>query len=153
MRTIGLFLVLLASGCPGGGVTGSVPPGYNPSCAPVEAVTPASLAIGHADGRPYAVGDRLDTTTGGQGLTMAHFTLLVGGTVPACVEAEVHVNYAVNYDAHAVTADADGGTLEYYMGPISTGNVTITATVGGKTATLAAGTTVYAIGDAPTTGP
>lgn len=146
MRAICLFLVILASGCPGPGVTGGVPPSYNPACAPVEAVTPTSVAIGHADGRPYAIGDPLDTTRGGQGLTMAHFTVLVGGAaVPSCVEAEVHVNYAANYDAHAVTPDAGGGALEYYMGPISTGNVTITATVGGMTATLGAGTTVYSI--------
>jgi hypothetical protein len=142
MRAIPLFLVLLAGGCPGGGVTGGVPPGYNPSCAPVEDATPTSLAIGHADGRPYAVGDVLDTTRGGQGLTMAHFTVLLGGAVPSCVEAEVHVNYSINQDAHAVTT---GGSMEYYMGPIDTSHVTITATVGGKTATLTAGSTVFSI--------
>ena len=143
MRAISLLVVLLAGGCPGGGVTGGIPPGYNPACAPVEEAAPTSLTIGHADGRPYAVGDRLDTTSGGQGLPMAHFTVLLGGTVPSCVEAEVHVNYAVTEDAHAVSP---AGAMEYYMGPIDpTSHVTISATVGGKTATLSAGATVFAI--------
>jgi hypothetical protein len=142
MRAIPLLLVLLAGGCPGNDVTGGVPPSYNPSCAPVQDAAPTSLAIGHADGRPYAVGDTLDTVRGGQGLTMAHFTVLLGGTVPSCVEADVHVNYSGYADAHAVSPT---GSMEYYMGPIDTSQVTITATVGGKTATLSAGATVQSI--------
>ena len=145
MRAIPVLLVVLAGGCPGPAVTGGVPPGYNPSCAPVAAATLTSLAIGHADGRPYAVGDRLDTITGGQGSTMAHFTLLLTGDVGACVESQVMVNYASSFDAHAVAPVDGGGRLEYYMGPIDPSHVTITAHVAGKTATLTAGSTVLTI--------
>ena len=146
MRAIPLLLVLLAGGCPGGGVTGGVPPGYNASCAPVGDATLTALAIGHADGRPYAVGDRFDTATGGQGLTMAHFTLVLTGAVASCVESDVKLNYGERLEAHPVTPTDGGGTMEYYVGPIdATTHVELTATVAGKTATLSAGSTVFSI--------
>ena len=145
MRAFVVVLALVAGCGPGAGVMGGVPPGYNPSCAPVGDATLTALAIGHADGSPYAVGDRFDTTTGGQGLTMAHFRLVLTGTVPSCVESTVQVNYAANQDAHAVSATDAGGTMEYYMGPIDTTHVVVTATVAGKTATLTAGSTVQSI--------
>lgn len=145
MRAILVIFALVAGGCPDNSVTGGIPPGYEASCAPVAPATLASLAIAHADGRPYVIGDSLDTVRGGQGGTMAHFTLVLGGTVSSCVESEVHVNYATSFDAHPVTLADGGGRMEYYMGPIDTSHVTITATVAGKTATLTAGSTVQSI--------
>lgn len=146
MRAIVVVFALVAGCGPGAGAMGGVPPGYNPSCAPVGTATLTALAIGHADGRPYAVGDVFDTVTGGQGLTMAHFRLLLTGQVPSCVEAQVTANYASSPDAHAVTAADGGGTMEYYMGPIDLSqSVHVTASVAGMTASLTAGSTVFSI--------
>ena len=110
MRRIFVFLALLAGGCPGGNVA----PGSQPDNCTAGTATLTSLAIQNSGAAsPAAVGDRWIPGFGGQGLTMAHFDLvLTGDFVPNCVNINARAENAIFDGNSDVRLTATGGTVE-----------------------------------------
>jgi hypothetical protein len=142
MRVIAAFCLVvatLAAGCgPDDGASSGSSGSNNPpppACSPVAEPTLTALAIRRGDGSAYAAGQAVDTVRGGQGLTMAHFTLRLTGSVPNCIMPFVAVGSATRVEPLNVSPGPDGVDIDYVMGPIDS-SVLIRASIGGLDASV-----------------
>ena len=106
----------LAAGCVGGGGGGfgSSPSHCTPASAALDSIAIEDYGVGH----PAAVGDSWVPGTGGQGLTMSHFTVLLTGTVPDCLQVTAMAEHAVFDGPQAVLAAPGGGSFDLLIGPV-----------------------------------
>ncbi|HEY2748375.1 MAG TPA: hypothetical protein VGL86_27315 [Polyangia bacterium] len=118
MRRILVLLACLAGGCPGGNGAFSSQPS---NCSPAAAVIDSIAIVDYTKGAPAAVGDIWTPGTGGQGLTMSHFDVLLHGSLlPECVQVTAMAEHAI-FDGPAdviPSGDADSGRFDLLIGPV-----------------------------------
>jgi hypothetical protein len=118
VRRFGVLVLFagLAGGCPGGR---PAPLGSEPDDCTPQTPTIASIAVeNYGADHPVAVGDSWTPGTGGQGLTMSHFVILLGGTIPDCVDVTASAENAHVSGAMNVLATANGGNVDLLIGPV-----------------------------------
>jgi hypothetical protein len=132
MRTIpALLLILAGAGCGPPVATGS---SYGDKCSPAGTATLDSIAIGDESTQmPVKVGDRWFPSSGGQGLPMAQFRILLFGTVPDCTEVHATAQNGTLEGAQNVLPTDTGGQVDVRIGPVDD-SFAIDAVVAGQTA-------------------
>jgi hypothetical protein len=95
-----------------------------------------SIAIGdELTQMPVKVGDIWHPASGGQGLPMAQFRILLFGTVPDCTEVHATAQNGTLEGAQNVLRSDAGGQVEVRIGPVDS-TFGIEAVVAGKTASV-----------------